>query len=203
MIAVIDYGVANLGSMLNMLAKLGLPAERVSSPAQIARAGKLILPGVGAFDNGMAALSERGLVAPLRARVLGDKVPLLGVCLGMQLLAASSAEGRLAGLGLIEADCQRLRCRPDSRSKVPHMGWAQLRARAECPLLQGFNERTRFYFCHSYHLVCRDPADIVACASHDEEFVAMVSHGNVYGVQFHPEKSHRYGMALLEQFASL
>lgn len=203
MISVVDYGVCNLGSMLNMLRKVGARAELVSSAEEIERAGKIILPGVGAFDHGIAALRERGLFEPLRKKALQDRVPLLGVCLGMQMLGRGSEEGSTPGLGLIEADSRRFRFAHDSGHKVPHMGWSLLAKRGECPLQDGLDGATRFYFCHSYHMVCSDPADVMAKASYGHEFVAMVRHDNVYGVQFHPEKSHRFGMALLHNFAGI
>lgn len=203
MISVIDYGVCNLGSMLNMLRKVGAEAELVSTAAALERAGKLVLPGVGAFDNGIGALRERGLAEALRKRVLQDKVPLLGVCLGMQMLGRRSEEGGMEGLGLIDAEVRRFQFAPDSRNKVPHMGWNLLAQRRDGPLLRELGARSRFYFCHSYHLVCADPGDVLATADYGGEFVAVLQHDNVYGVQFHPEKSHRFGMALLHNFAEL
>lgn len=203
MISVIDYGVCNLGSMLNMLRKVGAEAQLVSTAAALERAEKLVLPGVGAFDNGMGALRERGLLEALRKRVLHDKIPLLGVCLGMQMLGRRSEEGGTAGLGLIDAEVRRFRFAPDSRKKVPHMGWNVLTQRRDGPLLRELPARSRFYFCHSYHLVCADPGDVLATADYGGEFVAVLHHDNVYGVQFHPEKSHRFGMALLHNFAEL
>ena len=203
MISVIDYGVSNLGSMLNMLRKVGAQAQLVSTAEELDRAEKIILPGVGAFDNGIAALKERGLIEPLRKKALDDKVPLLGVCLGMQMLGRSSEEGSMAGLGLVDAESRRFRFTQDSEHKVPHMGWSLLAPRRESALQTGLDAMTRFYFCHSYHLVCSDPADVLASACYGADFVAMVQHGNVYGVQFHPEKSHRFGMALLHNFAEM
>ncbi len=203
MISVIDYGVCNLGSMLNMLRKVGAEAQLVSTAAELERAGKLVLPGVGAFDHGIGALRERGLADALCKRVLQDKVPLLGVCLGMQMLGRRSEEGGTEGLGLIDAEVRRFRFAPDSKNKVPHMGWNQLAQRRDGPLLRELAARSRFYFCHSYHLVCADPGDVLATADYGGEFVAALQHENVYGVQFHPEKSHRFGMALLHNFAEL
>jgi len=203
MISVIDYGVCNLGSMLNMLRKAGAQAQLASTASDIDRAEKIILPGVGAFDNGIAALTERGLVEPLRRKALRDKVPLLGVCLGMQMLGRRSEEGKLDGLGLLDAEAQRFRFDADSGFKVPHMGWSQLLPRRDSVLLRALETRSRFYFCHSYHLVCKDGADVLARAGYGGEFVAIVQRDNVYGVQFHPEKSHRFGMELLHNFAEM
>jgi imidazole glycerol-phosphate synthase subunit HisH len=203
MISVIDYGVCNLGSMLNMLRKVGAEAQLISTAAELERARKLVLPGVGAFDHGIGALRERGLADALRRRVLQDRVPLLGVCLGMQMLGRRSEEGGTEGLGLIDAEVRRFRFAPESRQKVPHMGWNQLAPRRDGALLRDLAARSRFYFCHSYHLVCADPGDVLATADYGGEFVAVLQHDNVYGVQFHPEKSHRFGMALLHNFAEL
>ena len=203
MISVIDYGVCNLGSMLNMLRKVGAEARLVSTAAELDGAEKLILPGVGAFDNGITALRERRLVEPLRRKVLEDKVPLLGVCLGMQMLGRGSEEGSVEGLGLVDAEARRFRFAPDSGHKVPHMGWNLLAPHRDSALLRELDARTRFYFCHSYHMVCSDPADVLASATYGGDFVAMIQHDNIYGAQFHPEKSHRFGMALLHNFAEM
>jgi glutamine amidotransferase len=203
MISVIDYGVCNLGSMLNMLRKVGVQARLVATAEELERAEKIILPGVGAFDNGMGALRERGLAESLRTKVLRDKVPLLGVCLGMQMLGRRSEEGSLDGLGLVDAEAYRFRFAPGSTQKVPHMGWSLLAPRRDSGLLRGLDAGSRFYFCHSYHVVCGDPDDVLASADYGGDVVAMLQRDNVYGVQFHPEKSHRFGMALLHNFAGI
>lgn len=202
MISIVDYGVVNLGSIRNMLHKLGLETDLAATPAAIARATRIILPGIGAFDQGVAALRARGLVEPLRERVLGDGIPILGICLGMQLLGTCSEEGSASGLGLIRGSCVRFRFPPGSHYKVPHMGWNEPTARRASALLQGLDARARFYFTHSYHMVCEDPDDVLATASHGVDFTAMIERGNVMGAQFHPEKSHRFGMALLRSFGA-
>jgi imidazole glycerol-phosphate synthase subunit HisH len=202
MISVINYGVSNIGSMLNMLKKIAVPATAVSRPEEIARAEKIILPGVGAFDNGMKALNEMGLSEPLIQRVTADRVPLLGVCLGMQMLADCSQEGQVRGLGLIGGTCVRFQSGGPVPLKVPHMGWDELVGCKESRLLFGL-ERPRFYFVHSYHFVCARPEDELARAHHGIDFTAAIERGNIWGVQFHPEKSHRFGMALLRNFAAL
>jgi glutamine amidotransferase len=203
MISVIDYGVCNLGSILNMLRKVGAEAQRVSTPDELQKAEKIILPGVGAFDNGMAALHKYGLVKPLRSKALEEKIPLLGVCLGMQMLGRRSEEGDMDGLGLISAEARKFSFTQGSALKVPHMGWGLLSPRRDSVLLKELDLRSRFYFCHSYRLVCDDSADILADANHGSEFAAMVQHNNIFGVQFHPEKSHRFGMTLLRNFAEM
>jgi glutamine amidotransferase len=201
MISVVDYGVANLGSMRNMLRRIGAETELVTTAAAIAKASKVILPGIGAFDAGMEALDTLGLVEPLRRRILGDGVPLLGVCLGVQLLGERSAEGERPGLGLLAAHCERLPA--DAGIRVPHMSWAHIEPTRPDPILAGLDETARFYFVHSYHVVCSDPTDVLAVAHYGIPFTAMIRRGNIYGAQFHPEKSHRFGMRLLKNFLEL
>jgi imidazole glycerol-phosphate synthase subunit HisH len=201
MISIINYGVSNVGSMLNMMKKLGIPAQIISTPEEVARATKIVLPGVGAFDHGMTALTDMGLAEPIKNRVR-EGVPLLGVCLGMQMLATGSEEGRIRGLGLIEGRCMRFH--PDGQNgiRIPHMGWNELVPRRKSVLLEGL-ESARFYFVHSYYFVCEDAADELARSRYGVDFTAAVHRQNVWGVQFHPEKSHRFGMTLLKNFAAL
>jgi glutamine amidotransferase len=203
MISIVDYGVVNLGSIRNMLHKLGIEAGLASTPQDLARATKIILPGIGHFDNGMRALSERGLVEPLRAKALAERVPLLGICLGMQLLGAASEEGAQPGMGVVPGRCIRFRFPPGSSFKVPHMGWNEIIPQRESALLAGLSTPARFYFTHSFHFVCDEAQDVLATVKHGIEFTACIARGNVMGVQFHPEKSHRFGMALLRNFGAL
>lgn len=201
MITIVDYNVGNLGSILNMLKKIGQEARISSDPAQIEAAGKLVLPGVGAFDAGMDNLERSGLLPLLNRRVLEDRVPTLGICLGMQLMTRSSEEGRRAGLGWIDA--QVLRFRPaDPALKVPHMGWNRVIAARPSPLTAALPEEPRFYFVHSYYVSCADRGDVLLTTPFGEPFVSAFQRGNVWGVQFHPEKSHKFGMALLRNFAT-
>lgn len=202
MIAIIDYGMGNLGSIANMLHRLRIPACVTSNPTELLAASKLILPGVGAFDAGMQSLAARGLIDPLREKVLTRKTPLLGLCLGHQMLGRRSEEGREAGLGWIEAESRRLRPPPGEPGlKVPHMGWNHVRPVRPHPLFENLGPEPKFYFVHSYHLVCEAPDLPLALTAHGDSFVSAVSRGNIAGVQFHPEKSHRYGMTLLRNFA--
>jgi glutamine amidotransferase len=201
MISIVDYGVANLGSMRNMLRRIGAETELITTADGVAKASKIILPGIGAFDHGMEALINLGLVEPLRQRVLGDGVPLFGVCLGVQLLGDSSAEGKRPGLGLLSSHCERLPA--DAGIRVPHMSWAHIVPTRPDPILDGLDEKARFYFVHSYHVVCSNPADVLAVADYGISFTAMIRRGNIYGAQFHPEKSHRFGMRLLANFVEL
>lgn len=203
MISLVDYGVANLGSMRNMLRRIGAETELVTTAEQVVRATKLILPGIGAFDQGMRALDALGLIEPLRTRVLRDRVPLLGVCLGVQLLGESSEEGNSAGLSLIQARSERLPAKAEAGIRVPHMGWAHIQARQVDPILAGLGSDARFYFVHSYHVVCSAPSDVLAVAHHGIDFTAMIRRENIYGAQFHPEKSHRFGQQLLQNFVEL
>lgn len=204
MITIVDYGVGNLGSLQNMLKKIAVPARVSSTPTAIADAGKLLLPGVGAFDSGMSRLRELGLVEVLNERVLKAGVPVLGVCLGMQLLTEGSEEGQLPGLGWIAGTTVRFRFDPQANNlKIPHMGWNTARPTATAKLFGNLPEDARFYFVHSYHVECRDNADVATWTTHGYEFVSAVQHGNIYGAQFHPEKSHKFGMQLLRNFAEL
>lgn len=201
MIAIVDYGVGNLGSIRNMFAKVGIEAEITSSEAEITHASGLLFPGVGAFDPGMANLEESGLIPALRKAVFDAGLPILGICLGMQLLMEGSEEGQRPGLGWIEGSCKRFRVSaPDL--KVPHMGWAKVEVVKHSPLFSGISD-PRFYFLHSYYAVCDRDEDVSGRTRHEEVFVSAFERDNIYGVQFHPEKSHRFGMQLLRNFAAL
>jgi glutamine amidotransferase len=204
MITIVDSGVSNVRSVANMLRKAGVPAEITTDPAVVAQATKLILPGVGAFDAGMRALREHGLREVLERKVLAEKTPVLGICLGMQLLAGDSEEGQEPGLGWIDGRVVRFRFPSGTPPrKVPHMGWNVIEPRRPSPLFDGLDADARFYFVHSFHVECRRPEDVLATTSYGLPIVASVARDNVFGVQFHPEKSHRYGMALLRGFAAL
>lgn len=201
MIVILDYGMGNVGSIQNMIRKIGYRDVKLSrDPADILQADKLILPGVGAFDAGMESLERFGLIPLIRSHAVEQSKPMLGICLGMQLMGQSSEEGRLPGLGLLPFRCVRFAPPPDSGLKVPHMGWDRTYLRAETPLTGGLEERERYYYVHSYHAVCEDASTVLMTCDYGGAFPAAVYRGNVYGVQFHPEKSHRYGMKLLKNF---
>ena len=204
MITIVDYGMGNVGSILNMLKHLGHAACISAQPDDIRHASKLILPGVGAFDAGMSNLAARGLRQALDEAVCERQVPVLGICLGMQLLSRRSEEGLLPGLGWLDAATVRFHfAATDSGPRIPHMGWNLAIPVRPDPLIAGLEKEARFYFVHSYHLVCSDPADELARTTHGYVFPSIVRRGHIYGTQFHPEQSHRYGMKLLGNFARL
>jgi len=201
MIAIVDYGMGNLGSIANMLKKVGAQSTISSDPDTIKAAEKLILPGVGAFDNGMKNLAQRGLVDLLNEQVLERKKPILGHCLGMQLFARTSEEGRLNGLGWIDAQTVRFKFDgANAQLKIPHMGWNTLQILKTHPLLADLDPNARFYFVHSYYLRCNNPENVVATTTYGCDFPSVVVQDNILGAQFHPEKSHKFGMKLLKNF---
>lgn len=201
-LVIVDYGIGNVLSIANMLRSASVPAVVSADPADIRGASRLIIAGVGAFDAGMSSLHERGLVPVLRDAVFERRIPVLGICLGMQLLMRGSEEGKAEGLGWIEGSSSRIRPNGDQTLRVPHMGWNDIEPARESPLLEGLREHARFYFAHSYAVECADERDVVATTVYGSAFPAIVGHGHVFGVQFHPEKSHKYGRRLLENFAA-
>jgi imidazole glycerol-phosphate synthase subunit HisH len=198
-ITIVDYGMGNLGSILNMLKKIGAQARVSADPAEIGEATHLVLPGVGAFDAGMERLEGTPLRAALDERVCDARVPTLGICLGMQLMTRGSEEGRRPGLGWVDA--RVVRFERASGLKVPHMGWNLVQPRRDSALLADLPEPARFYFVHSYYVQCRHDDDVLLTTYYGTPFTSAFRHGNVWGVQFHPEKSHRFGMQLLRNFA--
>ncbi len=203
MIVIVDYGVGNLASVYNMFKKIGAKDVVVSGDKTvIEKANKLLLPGVGSFDGGMGNLEKSGLIPTLNEKALNQKVPVLGICLGMQMLSRRSEEGNKPGLGWIDAETIKFRPDPSLKLKVPHMGWEYVDVTRENPLLEK-NSKNRFYFVHSYHVKCSDESQSIATATFDKEFTCMVNKGNIYGAQFHPEKSLKFGMRLLENFVNL
>jgi len=207
MIVVIDYGMGNVGSILNMLKKIGAKATASAEFPIIEDAEKLVLPGVGAFDNAMKKLADIKLVPLLTKKVLKDKTPFLGVCLGMQLLTKRSEEGSLPGLGWIDAETVRFKSASHSLAsstqglRVPHMGWNTVRVKKQCCLTMDMDEESRFYFVHSYYVKCKNPDNVLMTTTYGIEFCSAVIKDNILGVQFHPEKSHKFGMRLLRNFA--
>jgi len=203
MLTIVDYGVGNLASIKNMLKKAGVDAIISSEERDILDADKLILPGVGAFDTCVQKLQDSGLIEVLNKKVLEMKTPVLGVCVGLQLLTEGSEEGVLPGLGWIKGKVIRFRQdRMPEGLKIPHMGWSEVVLNKPSALFEDMPEEMRFYFVHSYHVSLEDPADALVTALYGYDFVAGVQRGNISGMQFHPEKSHKFGLKLLANFAS-
>ena len=201
MITIIDYGTSNLGSMRNMLKKVGAPSRIASAPQDLDGATKIIVPGVGAFDAGMRKLQQSGMIQALNQKVMVERVPTLGVCLGMQLMTERSEEGELPGLGWIEASAVRFDQVSDPGIKVPHMGWNEVFVVKPSGLIANFPPEPRFYFAHSFHVVCRNAEDILLTFGYGtNSFMAAFQRDNLMGAQFHPEKSDSFGMALLKNF---
>jgi len=200
LIVIVDYGMGNLGSIANIIRKVGGDPVLSESVDDLLAAEKLILPGVGAFGNGMAGLRDRGLVEPLTEMAIARGTPILGICLGMQLFTRGSEEDTEAGLGWIDAETVRFQPDPTGKLKIPHMGWSALRVVGDHPCFAWPDKPRRFYFVHSYHVRCHDPADVLATATYGIEFTSAIARDNIVGVQFHPEKSHRFGMELMENF---
>lgn len=203
MIVIIDYHTGNLMSIRNALKKIGVESTITSSPAEVAAASKIILPGVGHFDFGMRQLNELGLADVVRHKALQQQTPVLGICLGAQLLTAGSEEGNLPGLAILEGYTRAFdRAKLEPTDRIPHMGWTDVEFTPGHPLAHGLTG-SRFYFVHSFHLVAGQPGDVLVRARYGYPFAAGLAHGNVAGVQFHPEKSHRFGIQLLRNFTGL
>jgi len=200
MITIIDYKTGNLGSIQNILRRIGEESVITSDKDEVAKASKIILPGVGAFDTGMRNLAELDLIDVLNRKVIEENVPVLGICLGMQLLSRGSEEGDLAGLGWINAETVRFRFKNTVEYKIPHMGWNFITQSKKSMLFDNMFPGARFYFVHSYFFRADQPDDIVTTTSYEIEFTSAVERGNILGVQFHPEKSHKFGMKLLKNF---
>lgn len=202
-ITVIDYGAGNIGSVLNMIKHVGGTAEVARDASGVLDAKKILLPGVGSFDNAVTRLANLGLIDPLKARA-AENIPFLGICLGMQLLAYRSEEGTLEGLGLIPGQVRRFRFEGEAASlKIPHMGWNRVTPAVDHPLSAGLRADARFYFVHSYYFECENPDNALLQSFYGAPFTSGVQRGNVMGVQFHPEKSHRYGMQLIKNFVGI
>jgi glutamine amidotransferase len=203
MLAIINYGLGNLTSIRNMCMRIGVEAEITNDERVIESAGRLILPGVGHFKRGMENLHQSGLKRLLDRLVLEERRPILGICLGAQLMTGHSEEGDTDGLGWVDADTIRFRDAGLNGLKVPHMGWREIAITAKGPLWADLPEEPRFYFVHSYHFQFRQPAEVTATALYGYEFACAFRKDNIFGTQFHPEKSHKFGMKVLENFAAL
>jgi len=201
MIGVVGYGLGNVRAILAAYAGAGVEAVPVGTPGEVRLASKLVLPGIGAFDHALDRLDALDLIEPLRQRVEVDGIPILGICVGMQLFASSSEEGTRPGLGWIPGEVRRLTPPANGeRLPVPHMGWNRVDVSTKDGLFEGLEE-SRFYFLHSFHMACRSETDVLATTRYGSTFACAVRRKNVWGVQFHPEKSHGFGVKLLRNFS--
>ena len=204
MITIVDYGLGNVRAFLNVYRRLNIDAHAATTPAELAGATRIILPGVGSFDHAMEQLQRSGMRDTLDEMALSRRVPILGVCVGMQMLGRSSDEGSLPGLGWIAGNVRGLSSLLAERPlPLPHMGWNDVRVVSSGGLFDRLEADARFYFLHSYYFDCDRADDAAAVSSYGREFACAVHAANIYGVQFHPEKSHRWGTRLLQNFASL
>lgn len=201
MIVVIEYGINNVRSIVNKIERLKFVATVGRTESDLRQATKIILPGIGHFAAGMENLRSRGLLNVLNQKVLEERVPVLGICLGMQFLAEWSEEGNAEGLGWIKATVKRFNFPPDTAPRrVPHINWNSVSIKQNSPLLTGVPTDNRFYFVHSYHMECKEQANVVGSTTYGYEFTSIVQKDNIYGTQFHPEKSHGFGLTLIKNF---
>lgn len=204
MIVIIDYGLGNLNAFINIYKKLDIPIKIAKQASELEGATKIILPGVGAFDHAMTKLNESGIRSKLDELVFKAKLPVIGICVGMQILAKSSEEGILPGLGYIDGVVKKFDTSGfKQKTHLPHMGWNDIKPRLGEVLFKNLDDEPLFYFLHSYYLECNQAQNAIATATYGDEFVCAVKHENVFGVQFHPEKSHHYGVQLLKNFAEI
>lgn len=202
-VTIIDCGIGNIKSVQRMFEAVDVQAEIISEPGMIAESRRIVLPGVGAFDAGMNALTAGGWINALNDAALERKIPVLGICLGMQLFCRGSAEGAKAGLGWIDADVVKIDIGENKALKLPHMGWAPTREARVNPLINSAEGEQRFYYVHKYRAVCDREENVLATAHYGTDFTSAIQRDNIYGVQFHPEKSHRFGMRLMRSFFEL
>jgi glutamine amidotransferase len=205
MIRIVDYGVGNIQAFMTMFKRLGIPAERALGASDLGDASRLILPGVGHFDHAMQRLNDSGMRPALEDLVLGKCIPVVGICVGMQMLANGSDEGDLPGLGWVPGWVRSFASHPQVAAlPMPHMGWNDVQPAVGAPLFAaGFDDVPQFYFLHSYYFDAQDKADVAATAHYGMNFDAVVSRGHIHGVQCHPEKSHHWGAQLLKNFAEI
>lgn len=203
MIAVVDYGVGNLGSIINMFKRIGQVAVRASDRETLAAAERILLPGVGSYDVALERLEKLDLIGPLSERVLEKKTPVLGICLGMQIMGNSSEEGEQKGLSWIDGKAIKFAFPSAENVKIPHMGWSYVSPSKTHHLTKYMGEDNRYYFVHSYHFVCSNPDnELMSAHFGGMQFTPAIVQGNIAAVQFHPEKSHRYGLELMKQFSN-
>lgn len=202
MVTIVDYGLGNLASIQNMIKKIGGNSVISSSVDEINDAKKLILPGVGHFEKGMENLNKSGLIPTLDHLVLEKKTPILGICLGMQLMTSKSEEGKVEGLNWIEADTIKFHLN-SPKFKIPHMGWSNVNFKQNEVIAENLYQEARFYFVHSYYVQCAKQEDVLGETIYEFPFHSAVKRDNIIGVQFHPEKSHKFGMRLLNNFLNI
>ncbi|WNL15935.1 imidazole glycerol phosphate synthase subunit HisH [Arcobacter cryaerophilus gv. pseudocryaerophilus] len=203
MIGIIDYGVGNIKAFANIYKNLNIPFKIVKDISEFENITKLILPGVGSFDHAMTSLQNSGMREKLDELVLEKKIPVIGICVGMQMLAKSSEEGTLNGLGWIDGIVKKFDKSKIKNAPLPHMGWNNLKIEKKNKIFDNLEENPRYYFLHSYYFECENKEDVIATATYGEKFDCMINHKNIYGIQCHPEKSHHNGMQLLKNFGEL
>jgi imidazole glycerol-phosphate synthase subunit HisH len=204
MIVLTDYGLGNIKAFANVYYRLNIPCTIAKTPEDFYGATKIILPGVGSFDYAMQKLNDSGMRETLEKLVLVDKVPVLGICVGMQMLATKSEEGVLPGLGWIKGEVKKFIIPPEAETiRIPHMGWNTIIPKGNPKLLEGINEESRFYFLHTYYFSCADESNSLATTNYAIDFDSVACNNTIFGVQFHPEKSHNWGVRVLENFAKL
>lgn len=204
MITIIDYGVGNINAFLNIYKSLGVDVKIAQNSSELNGATKLILPGVGHFDYAMNKFQNSGMIDEVSELVLIKTVPVLGICVGMQMLATSSEEGNLNGLGWIDASVKKIDTSLLMQTtQLPHMGWNDVEVEKSNLLFRNIETRPKFYFLHSYYFQCNQQDNVIASSTYGNTFTCAVNFNNIYGVQFHPEKSHQYGIKLLENFSKL
>ncbi len=204
MITIINYGSGNINAIGNIYERLKVPFKVANSPDEVLGAEKIILPGVGAFDETISMLDESGFRSVLDEEVLGNKVPVIGICVGMQILAKSSEEGSLPGLGWIDGVVKKIdKSLLAIKPRIPHLGWNSVETTRNSSLFNGINEEEGFYFLHSYYFECNNENDVLSKTFYGKSFASSVNNNNIYGVQFHPEKSHSNGVQLLHNFSKI
>ncbi|TLU86000.1 MAG: imidazole glycerol phosphate synthase subunit HisH [Chlorobium sp.] len=204
MITIIDYGLGNIRAFVNVYERLNIKINIAHNRSDIINATKLILPGVGSFDYAMSQLNNSGMREVLEEQVISHNVPVIGICVGMQMMAKSSDEGKMSGLGWLDAEVKLFdTSQIPYKTRLPHMGWNTINITRQNILLDQLNDVSRFYFLHSYYFSCNKQEDIIAKTEYGAEYASAINKGNIYGIQFHPEKSHKNGIQLLHNFAKL